>query len=296
MLFIYFLSLSLIFASTFLLVFAGTINLKQAKEIVSITEEELTRSLLDRVFLPAIQNLATVAKKLTPTGVSESLQHKLELAGSPRNLDVDRLLALKMICLFSGCILAIIYFAYERNLLSLYGGIIFASLCFFIPDIWLNHKIQIRQKNIVLMLPDTLDLLTISVEAGLGFDSALSKVIKNTKGPLAEEFFRMLQEIRLGTSRREAFKKLSERTNVPELQGFILAMLQADIFGISIAKVLRVQAQEMRIKRRQKAEENAMKAPVKMVFPLILCIFPALLVIVLGPAVIKIYTAFMQNL
>jgi tight adherence protein C len=130
----------------------------------------------------------------------------------------------------------------------------------------------------------------------LGFDAALSKVIKNTKGPLAEEFFRMLQEITLGSSRRDAFKRLSERTTVPELQGFILAMLQADIFGISVSKVLRIQAREMRIKRRQKAEETAMKAPVKMVFPLILCIFPALLVIVLGPAVIKIYTAFMQSL
>jgi len=292
----YLIALSLVFASAFLLTLAGLVSSKPAAPIVSVDEEEMTKSFAERVVLPAMRTLAGIAKKVTPSGISASLQRKLALAGSPREIDVDKLLALKVICLVTGSILAIIYFILKPGLFSFYGGTIFAVSCFFLPDIWLNRHIQNRQKRIALMLPDTLDLLTISVEAGLGFDSALSKVIRNTRGPLAEEFFRMLQEIRLGTSRRDAFKKLSDRTNVPELQGFILAMLQADIFGISVARVLRVQAQQMRIKRRQKAEETAMKAPVKMVFPLILCIFPALLVIVLGPAVIKIYTAFTQSL
>lgn len=296
MVLVYLVSLCLVFVSTFLLVYAASIKLKQVKEITSVAQQELAKSLVDRIFLPAMRNLTMMAKKFTPKGVSENLEHKIALAGAPKDLDVDKLLALKTLSVIGGVILAIILFAYERSILSFYGGIMFTFLCFFLPDFWLNHRIQTRQREIALMLPDTLDLLTISVEAGLGFDSALSKVIKNTHGPLAEEFFRMLQEIRLGTSRREAFKRLSERTDVPELQGFILAMLQADIFGISVAKVLRVQAHEMRIKRTQRAEENAMKAPVKMVFPLILCIFPALLVIVLGPAAIKIYIAFMQNL
>lgn len=296
MLIIYILSLSLVFCSAFLLVVAASTKAGAAKEAASATDSELAKPFIDRVILPHALNLTRLAKRLTPAGISKSLQYKLALAGSPKNLDVDKLLSLKVICLVAGVVPAIILFALQRSSLSFCTGFIFASICFFLPDLWINHKAQTRQKNIAIMLPDTLDLLTISVEAGLGFDSALSKVVKNTRGPLAEEFFRMLQEIRLGMSRRDAFKRLSERTNVPELQGFILAMLQADIFGISVAKVLRVQAHEMRIKRRQKAEENAMKAPVKMVFPLILCIFPALLVIVLGPAVIRIYTAFMQNL
>lgn len=293
---IYLISLSFVFMSAFLFVLTASVNMKLLQEKVSLREQELAKSFMDRAVLPSIKKLVHLAKQLTPVDLNKKLKHKLVLAGNPKDFDIDKLLALKILSLFGGAILAIIFLVLKQSTLSLYVGIIFTSLCFFIPDIWLNRKIQARQKDITLMLPDTLDLLTISVEAGLGFDAALTKVIKNTKGPLAEEFFRMLQEIGLGSSRRDAFKRLSERTNVPELQGFILAMLQADIFGISVAKVLRIQAREMRIKRRQKAEETAMKAPVKMVFPLILCIFPALLVIILGPAVIKIYTAFMQSM
>jgi len=296
MILIYLISLSFIFISMFLLAYTAFINLKLVQEKVSLREQELARSFLDRAILPYLRNSVRIVKKLTPKSLNEKLKLKLVMAGNPKGFDVDRLMAFKVLCAAGGAVLAIILFALKRNALFFNTGIIFTFLCFFVPDIWVNRKIESRQKSISFMLPDTLDLLTISVEAGLGFDAALSKVIKNTKGPLAEEFFRMLQEIRLGSSRRDAFKRLSERTNVPELQGFILAMLQADIFGISVSKVLRIQAREMRIKRRQKAEENAMKAPVKMVFPLILCIFHALLVIVLGPAAIKIYTAFTQSL
>ncbi len=296
MILIYLISLIFIFISMFLLAYTVFINLKLVQKKVSLREQELARSFLDRAILPYLRNSIRIAKNLAPKSLNEKLKLKLVMAGNPKGFDVDRLMAIKVLCAACGAFLAIILFALKRNALFFNAGIIFTFLCFFVPDIWVNRKIESRQKNIAFMLPDTLDLLTISVEAGLGFDAALSKVIRNTKGPLAEEFFRMLQEISLGSSRRDAFKRLSERTNVPELQGFILAMLQADIFGISVSKVLRIQAREMRIKRRQKAEENAMKAPVKMVFPLILCIFPALLVIVLGPAAIKIYTAFTQSL
>jgi tight adherence protein C len=143
-------------------------------------------------------------------------------------------------------------------------------------------------------LPDVLDLLVISVEAGLGFDSALSRVVSTVPGPLSEEFFRMLQETRVGVSRRDAMRHLMDRTDLDELRSFILAMIQAEAFGVTISRVLRVQADEMRVKRRQRAQEKAFAAPVKLVFPLVFCIFPSLFIVLLGPAAISIGDAFID--
>jgi tight adherence protein C len=140
-------------------------------------------------------------------------------------------------------------------------------------------------------LPNALDLLSVSVEAGMGFDIALARVANNVGGPLGEEFKKMLQDLQLGLSRKEAFQNLNKRTDVPELSSFIVAMTQAEIFGISIGKVLKVQASEIRTKRRQRAEEEGVKAPVKLVFPLILCLFPALMTVILGPAIIRVLDA-----
>ena len=261
-------------------------------EVVSLSKRELARPFADRVIGPAMSRASRWARGVTPKGVLDHLSRQLMLAGSPRDMNLDRLLAIKVLGGAAGtamgiALAAVVRPGYSRSII-LTAVVMLAG--FFAPDLWLRNTIAARKKSIGRALPDTLDLLTISVEAGLGFDAALSKVVTNTAGPLAEEFYRMLQEIRLGTSRADAFRNLGARTDVPELSAFVLAMLQADIFGISVGKILRVQASEMRTKRRQRAEEIAMKAPVKVVFPLILCIFPALLVVILGPAAIRIYT------
>lgn len=264
-------------------------------EVVPLAARELSRPFADRVIGPVMARLSRWMRGVTPKGIVDYLARQLVLAGSPRDMDVDRLLALKILGCVAGTALGLAVVAparpgYARGIL---GVTIAAAAGFFGADLWLHRRIAARKQAISKALPDTLDLLTISVEAGLGFDAALGKVVSNTSGPLAEEFYRMLQEIRLGTSRSDAFRNLGGRTDVPELSAFVLAMLQADIFGISVGKILRVQAREMRVKRRQRAEEIAMKAPVKVVFPLVLCIFPALLVVILGPAAIRIYQTLM---
>lgn len=234
--------------------------------------------------------LNALSEKLVTPIIAGRYRKKILEAGQPRGLDVDGFLALKVIGVAAGLPVAV--------LLGLLAGaslgrtlILVVILCaggFFAPNAWLSRRIAARKKELRLALPDVLDMLTISVEAGLGFDAALGKVVKNFRGALAREFFRFLQETQLGRSRRDAWRNLAERTNIPEVNSFVLAVLQADVFGIGIGKVLRIQADEMRTKRRQNAEEIAMKTPVKVVFPLILCIFPALMVVILGPAGISI--------
>lgn len=274
---------SLYFIATFLLVsaFLGSKSLSTASQKAVLVQKRL-----HGVKSP----VETIGKKL-PRSVKTGLERKLILTGSPKGMTVDSIVSLKIIISFAvTCIslfvLMVLGMPFSRLVLLVAGSTLFA---FFIPDIRINSLIKERQKQIRRALPDTLDLLTISIEAGLGFDSALSKVVKNTDTVLSSEFYRLLQEIQLGSSRKDAFKNLEARTDVAELNSFILAILQADVFGISIGKVLRVQSKEMRIKRRQRAEEMAMKTPVKIVFPLLLCIFPALNLVILGPAAIQIY-------
>jgi tight adherence protein C len=253
---------------------------------------ELAVPFVDRIAKPAVRTLGEIARRLSPQGLVRGVKHRLVLAGRPLGLDVDRFMAAKALSSILALVLIFaIIMAMQVSISRLLLGAAIGAAAFFLPDLWLRGKVNDRKRAIRVALPDTLDLLTISVEAGLGFDSALSRVVANTKGQLADEFFRMLQEISLGTPRAQAFRNLGKRTEVLELDSFIIAMLQADVFGISIGKVLRVQAHEMRTKRRQRAEEAAMKTPVKIVFPLVLCIFPALMVILLGPAAINIYRA-----
>jgi tight adherence protein C len=246
---------------------------------------------MQRILLPSVRRVGSIGRRFTPVSVTERLGKELVYAGSPVGWDAERILAMKFlgIAVFAGgtfLLGRLAGFAPFRIFVMVGLG---AYVGYYLPEWILRSKSGKRQKAMQRALPDALDLLSITVEAGLGFDSAVARVARQAGGPLGEEFHRVLQEMQIGKSRADALRDLADRTSIPELKSFVLAMVQADIFGISIAKVLQVQAREMRIKRRQRAEEQAQKVPVKIVFPLILCIFPSLFIVLLGPAIITIY-------
>jgi tight adherence protein C len=247
----------------------------------------------ERVTGPMFARLTSLGRRFTPNDASSRLRRKLDLAGNPTGWDSDRILAFKMLGLLVGGTLGVVVPLLSGNLAwAILFGIGLAAFGFFLPNLVLHQRAHNRSETIQRELPDALDLLVISVEAGLGFDAALAQVARNTQGPLAEEFFRVLQEMQLGTGRSDALRGLADRTDVGDLRGFVTAMVQADAFGIPIANVLRIQARDMRIRRSQRAEEAAQKVPVKILFPLIFCILPALFIVILGPAAIQIMTAF----
>jgi tight adherence protein C len=252
---------------------------------------------LERVVRPLALRLTRLGRRLTPVGQIERMRRRLEGAGNPPGWDVDRLLAFKMLGLIAGVVigLAIPLLFGWGVLVAVILGALLGAAGLLTPDAWLYQAAYNRTESLRRELADALDLLSISVEAGLAFDAALSQVARNMHGPLAQEFSRVLQEMQIGMSRSNALRALGERSNAPELRGFVTAMIQADTFGIPIAKVLRVQAKDLRSKRAQYAEELAHKIPVKILFPLIFCILPCLFVIVIGPAAIGVYHAFAQR-
>jgi tight adherence protein C len=259
---------------------------------------ELTKPFSERVVGPSMGRLTQLGRRLSAADQVVRLRHRLELAGNPPRWDVDRIIAFKVLGLGAGFVigLAVPLLLGFGPLTTIATTIGLAVLGYFSPNIALYQAAYNRRERLRRELPDSLDLLTISVEAGLAFDAALSQVARNTEGPLADEFFRVLQEMQIGLGRSEAMRALGERTDLPELRSFVTAMVQADAFGIPIAQVLRIQAREMRVKRRQHAEEQAQKVPVKILFPLIFCILPALFVVILGPAVIQLYHSFSGRL
>jgi tight adherence protein C len=259
-------------------------------QVTGARDQEMLQSFGTRVVAPFASGLMDLVRKRTPIGYIGTLKHKLVLAGNPPGFEVDRLLIFKVLGAASGIVwvpLVLLGLALNGTTGLLAIGFLWVA-SFLAPDLSLGRKIEARQKEIARRLPDILDLLVISVEAGLGFEQAIDRTSNSVPGPLSEEFRRMLQETRVGASRADALRALDQRTEVPELRSFILAMLQADTFGVSIARILRAQAEEMRIRRRLAAQELAQKAPIKMLFPLVLCIFPAMFVVVLGPAFISI--------
>ena len=256
-----------------------------------VVRREIDRPFNERVITPLVAGLGRLGRRFSPRDEPVRLRHRLELAGSPIRWDVERVLAFKVLGLGVGLVLGVaVPVAFGAGIAVTMGvAVVLTPLGYFVPDITLYQLAYNRSERIRHDLADSMDLLTISVEAGLPFDSALAQVARNTKGPLADELFRVLQEMQIGLGRIDALRALAERTNVAELRGFVTAMVQADTFGIPIANVLRVQAKELRVKRSQRAEEAAQKVPVKILLPLIFCILPAFLIAVMGPAAISAY-------
>jgi len=252
-------------------------------------DEVLDGSFSERALAPMVQGLGRTVIRFTPTGWVGNAQHKLILAGWADRMDGNTWAAVRIVSVVAAFFLwLLVQSVVEGNVMRIVVFGVCAFIGFFGPVAMLNSRIDKRRKAMEKELPDVIDLLVISVEAGLGFDAALGRVVQNVPGEISREFSRTLQETRVGVSRTDALRHLTERTDVDDLNTFVLALIQADQFGVSIARVLRVQAEEMRIRRRQRAQERAFKAPVKLVFPLVLFIFPALFVVILGPAAISI--------
>lgn len=257
--------------------------------------KELDEPFADRVLAPLQDRALQVGRRITGADSAERIRSKLDRAGNPEGWTVDRVTAGKVLgagvgFLIGLAIALLLAHSFPIRLLITIAGI---ALGFFGPNLYLYQVGYDRTQRLQRELPDAIDLMTISVESGLGFDAAVQQVAINTDGPLSEEFGRMLREMQLGMGRGEALRSLGERTNVDDIRSFVSAMVQADSFGIPVAQVLRVQSSEMRTKRRQRAEEKAQQVPVKITVPLIFCILPALFVAVLGPAVIQLLDSFL---
>jgi tight adherence protein C len=261
---------------------------------LTLEELELSQPFSDRIIKPLIRGIAQFIGRFAPQRNIENTRHKLELAGKPYGWGPTEFLGVQGL---AGVLLAALTFL----LLTLTGqylpkrflatGVAGGLGFYVLPTLWLSSKISRRQTDIVKALPDALDLLTISVEAGLGFDAAVSKVAEKWENELSLAFARVIQEIQMGKLRREALRDMADRMEVPDVSSFVAAIIQADQLGVSIAKVLRIQSEQMRIRRRQRAEEKAHQAPVKMLFPMAFLIFPALFIVLLGPAVLVIMSS-----
>lgn len=257
-----------------------------------IDEHALQGSVFERLSGQLSSGAGDFGRKLTPAGYVEKVRQKFVLAGRDSTAEVDRFLASRVFAV--AAIPFLLFFTFVINILGVEGltriGIVVAVIAALIlgPDAKLTRAVEARQKSILSDLPDVLDLLTISVEAGLGFEQALDKTIETVPGALSTEFARMLGETRAGASRADAMRSLDQRIDISEVRSFVLAILQADTFGVSIGRVLRSQSDDMRIRRRQIAQERAQKAPVKMLIPMVFCIFPSLFVVILVPALIQI--------
>ncbi len=261
----------------------------------SLEEIELEQPFTDRVLRPMILQVARIMTRFLPKrkrkgagdpGLS-GIQKRLALAGTPNNLSANDFLGIVGVSMvsMSGLIFLLIGLAGADVATALMLGVVGAGIGYYIPTVWLSSKVRARQKEIQKAMPDSLDLLVISVEAGLGFDAAVQRLTEKSDHALAREFRRMMAEVRMGRSRREALKEMVNRTEVPDLNTFVSAIIQADQLGVSVARVLSVQADQIRLLRRQRAEEAAAKAPLKMLFPMILLIFPSMFIVILGPSV-----------
>ena len=256
--------------------------------------KEMEPGFEERVLAPLLDKTLGLGRKLTPADHNERIRHKLEVAGNPPGWTVDRVTSLKFVGFAAALVIGLVVtMTLGLGFLTTLGGVTLLAVAgYMAPNMYLYQKGYDRTQKIERALPDAIDLLTISVESGLGFDAALAQVARNTDGPLAEEFARVLQEMQIGLGRGAALRALGDRTHVPDVKGFVSSMVQADALGIPVAHVLRVQSREIRTKRRQRAEEQAQKVAIKILIPLIFCILPCLFIAVLGPAGISMIEAF----
>ncbi len=255
---------------------------------MTLEEIELAQPFGQRVILPLIRASAQFVSRFTPERTMEATTHKLELAGNPNNWNATEFLGIRgLAAILLAALTFVLTMLADTTLIQRLGFTAGMGLLgFFLPVVWLGSRIRRRQDEVVKTLPDALDLLTISVEAGLPFDGAMQRVADKWDNEISRSFRRLLTEMRVGKSRRDALRDMSERIDVPDVTSFVAALIQADTLGISIAKVLRIQSEQMRIKRRQRAEEKAQQAPIKMLIPMTFLIFPTILIVILGPAVL----------
>lgn len=264
----------------------------QRGELTSLEDIELSQPFSERILVPFMRNVGEFSARFTPQKALQDTSRKLELAGNPGQIDAATFLASRFIVagVFGGLMLLISFLAPNPwplpQVILLVG--VFLVLGFFFPQLWLQSIINRRQHNVRKAMPDALDLLTICVEAGLGFDAAMSKVSEKWENELSLAFMRAIREIQLGKPRRDALRDMADRIGISEMTSFIAAVIQSEMLGVSLAKVLRIQSDQMRVKRRQRAEEEAHKAPIKMIIPMALLTFPSIMIILLTPAAIQI--------
>ena len=269
-------------------------------ETASLEEIELSQPITERIIYPLARRLGEIAVRFTPQNALQTTAHRLELAGNPRGLEPTSFWAFRFIAavLIGGLMLFLMSIglknlSWGNKLLIVTGGLAFG---FYMPELFLTSKIQRRQKEVRKAMPDALDLLTICVEAGLGFDGAMQKVYEKWDNELGRAFGRVLREIQLGKLRREALRDMADRLGVSEMTSFVAAVIQSEQLGVSMAKVLRIQSDQMRVKRRQQAEEEAHKAPIKMLIPMAILIFPSICIVLMTPAFLMLMRSALKGL
>ncbi len=269
---------------------------QRGDSVSSLEEIEMQQPFTERVMLPFLQKVGELSSRFTPQKALEDTTHKLEIAGNPARIEAATFLASRFVgAIFLGGLMLMIgllapnRWAFGQVLLIV---IIFTVIGFFLPQLWLQSRINARQLDIRRALPDALDLLTICVEAGLGLEAAMAKVADKWQNQLSLALLRAIREIQLGKARRDAMRDMADRVGLSEMTSFVAAVIQSETLGVSLAKVLRIQSDQMRVRRRQLAEERARQAPVKMILPLAFLIFPSILIILLTPAGIQLSRAF----
>ena len=265
----------------------------RTRAVTTVEEEtDLAVPFGERVVMPAIEGLANAATSVLPTRVLANIEKQLVMAGSPMTLNTYVVFWVTSVSLMAGLILvSVIVVLGAVGLQQAIVVLVFGVVGWMIPGQWLKGRVKVRQKQVLRSLADALDLVTTCVEAGLGLDAALARVAEKSSGPLSGELTRMLREVAMGKLRRDALTEMADRIGVEELSGFINAVIQAEQLGVGISQMLRVQSDQMRTRRRQRAERAAHEAPIKMIFPLVLFVFPAFMLVILGPAVIRIATS-----